>query len=422
KLKKILAGMGAFIAPFIFVTILSSANTLGFDVASYQDSTPVYMQSLKDKGGSFVLAKLGGSGGGEGTHYKNPKASAQLASASSVGMEIGSYFWGQFGSNQSDAIKMANMAIDDAQRVGLKTDSVIALDYEQGATSDKEANTQAIISFMETIQKANYKAVLYSGASYLRNYINVEEIGSTFGARIWVASYKTMSPQTAPDFRYFPSMNYVGMWQYGSNVYGIDGNVDLTNLMKHGDVKNDVKVTPTAPKVVVSDNTVDGDMTYYSVKSGDSWWSIANKFGLDMYQLAKLNGQTISTVIHPNDQLKLKGTLKNDAKPVQKAQSSNYYTVRYGDSWWSIAYANGMNMHTLANLNGKSIYSVIYPGQTLKISGSVTTSSKVYYTVKKGDTISKIANIYGISTSQIKNLSGLRNINLIFIGQSLRIK
>ncbi|MBZ2405107.1 LysM peptidoglycan-binding domain-containing protein [Liquorilactobacillus hordei] len=422
KFKKILAGMGAFIAPFIFVTILSSANTLGFDVASYQDSTPVYMQSLKDKGGSFVLAKLGGSGGGEGIHYKNPKASAQLASASSVGMEIGSYFWGQFGSDQSAAIKMANMAIDDAQRVGLKTGSVIALDYEAGATGDKEANTQAIITFMETIEKANYKAVLYSGASYLRNYINVDEVGGVFGARVWVASYKTMNYQYAPDFRYFPSMNYIAMWQYGSNVYGIDGNVDLTNLMKHGDVKNDVKVTPTAPKVVVSDNTVDGDMTYYSVKSGDSWWSIANKFGLDMYQLAKLNGQTISTVIHPNDQLKLKGTLKNDAKPVQKAQSSNYYTVHYGDSWWSIAYANGMNMHTLANLNGKSIYSVIYPGQTLKISGSVTTSSKVYYTVKKGDTVSKIANNYGISTSQIKNLSGLKNINLIFIGQSLRIK
>ncbi|MFT8882670.1 MAG: GH25 family lysozyme [Liquorilactobacillus hordei] len=316
KLKKILAGLGAFIAPFIFATIVSSANTLGFDVASYQDSTPAYMQSLKDNGGSFVLAKLGGSGGGEGTHYKNPKASAQLASASSVGMEIGSYFWGQFGSNQLDAIKMANMAIDDAQRVGLKTGSVIALDYEQGATSDKEANTQAIISFMETIQKSNYKAVLYSGADYLNTNINVEKIGSVFGARIWVASYKTMNLQTAPDFRYFPSMNYVGMWQYGSNVYGLDGNVDLTNLMKHGDVKNDVKVTPTAPKVVVSDNTVDGDMTYYAVKSGDSWWSIANKFGLDMYQLAKLNGQTINSVIHPNDQLKLKGTLKNDAKPI----------------------------------------------------------------------------------------------------------
>ncbi|MFT8584833.1 LysM peptidoglycan-binding domain-containing protein [Liquorilactobacillus hordei] len=422
KLKKILAGMGAFIAPFIFAIILSSANTLGFDVASYQDSTPVYMQSLKDKGGSFVLAKLGGSGGGEGIHYKNPKASAQLASASSVGMEIGSYFWGQFGSNQSDAIKMANMAIDDAQRVGLKTGSVIALDYEQGASSNKEANTQAIISFMLTIQKANYKAVLYSGADYLNTNINVEKIGSVFGTRIWVASYKTMNLQTAPDFRYFPSMNYVAMWQYGSNVYGLDGNVDLTNLMKHGDVKNDVKVTPTAPKVVVSDNTVDGDMTYYAVKSGDSWWSIANKFGLDMYQLAKLNGQTISTVIHPNDQLKLKGTLKNDAKPVQKAQSNSYYTVRSGDSWWSIANAHGTNMYTLANLNSKSIYSVIYPGQVLKVAGSVTVSSKVYYTVKKGDTLSVISKNYGTTIASIKALNGLKNVNYIYVGQSLRVK
>lgn len=421
KFKKILAVMGAFIAPFIFATILSSANTLGFDVASYQDSTPAYMQSLKDNGGSFVLAKLGGSGGGEGTHYKNPKASAQLASASSVGMEIGSYFWGQFGANQSEAIKMANMAIDDAKRVGLKTGSVIALDYEQGATSEKKANTQAIISFMETIEKANYKAVLYSGYYYLRNNIDVEKVGSTFGARVWVASYKTMGLQTAPDLRYFPSMNYIGMWQYGSNVYGLDGNVDLTNLMKSGDVKNDVKVMPTAPKTIVSNNTVDGDMTYYDVKSGDSWWSIANKFGLDMYQLAKLNGQTISAVIHPNDQLKLKGTLKNGAKPVQKAQSINY-TVCSGDSWWKIAKKYGMSMYTLASLNGKSIYNMIYPGQVLKVSGSTVTSSKVYYTVRKGDTVSGIASQYGVSISQIKNLSGLKNANLIYIGQLLRVK
>lgn len=324
--KKIVVGLMSFIM-VMFFSIIASANNLGIDVSNYQDSTTQYFQGFKDEGVNFTIVKLGGSGGGEGTHYKNPKASAQLASASSVGLNVGGYFWGQFGSNQSDAIKMANLAIGDAQRVGLKTGSVIALDYEQGATSDKEANTQAIISFMETIQKANYKAVLYSGASYLRNYINTDEVGSVFGTRTWVASYKTTSMQTAPDFNYFPSMNYVAMWQYADNYYGVDGNVDLTNLMSGGDVKNNTPVTPTASKTVVSDNTVDGDMTYYVVKSGDSWYSIAKKFGLDMYQLAKLNGQTISTVIHPNEQLELKGTLKNNASKTSTKTSTKLVTV-----------------------------------------------------------------------------------------------
>lgn len=141
-----------------------------------------------------------------------------------------------------------------------------------------------------------------------------------------------------------------------------------------------------------------------------------------MNQLTKLNGLTINAVIHPDQKLLIKGTLKNDAKPVQKAQSSNYYTVHSGDSWWSIANAHGTNMYTLASLNGKSIYSVIYPGQILKFSGSVTASSKAYYTVKKGDTVSGIAGQYGVSISQIKSLSGLKNVNYIYVGQSLRVK
>lgn len=327
KINGVLMGAVVMIASFLFLCNSISANSLGIDVSNYQDSTTQYFQEFKDKGATFTIVKLGGSGGGEGVHYKNPKASAQLASASSVGLSVGGYFWGQFGSSQSQAINMADYAISDAQRVGLKTGSVIALDYEQGATSDKEANTQAIISFMETIQKANYKAVLYSGSYYLKNNINVDEVGSVFGTRTWVASYKTTSLQTAPDFNYFPSMNYVAMWQYADNFYSVDGNVDLTNLMGDGDVKNNTPVTPTVSKTVVSNNTVDGDMTYYVVKSGDSWYSIAKKFGLDMYQLAKLNGQTISSVIHPNEQLKLKGTLVNNASKTSTKTSTKLVTV-----------------------------------------------------------------------------------------------
>ncbi|KRN31643.1 GH25 family lysozyme [Liquorilactobacillus mali] len=327
KINGMLMGAVVMIASFLFLCSLVSANSLGIDVSNWQDSTTQYFQGFKDKGATFTIVKLGGSGGGEGVHYKNPKASAQLASASSVGLNVGGYYWGQFGSSQSQAINMANLAISDAQRVGLKTSSVIALDYEQGATSDKEANTQAIISFMETIEKANYKAVLYSGASYLRNYINVDEVGSVFGTRTWVASYKTTSLQTAPDFNYFPSMNYVAMWQYADNFYSVDGNVDLTNLMSDGDVKNNTPVKPTASNATLANNTVDGDMTYYVVKSGDSWYSIAKKFGLDMYQLAKLNGKTINTVIHPNDSLKLKGTLVNNASKTYTKTSTQLVTV-----------------------------------------------------------------------------------------------
>jgi LysM repeat protein len=104
------------------------------------------------------------------------------------------------------------------------------------------------------------------------------------------------------------------------------------------------------------------------------------------------------------------------------SQTTETYTVRYGDSWWAIANRYGINMYTLASLNGKSIYSTIYPGQVLKVSESAATSSKVYYTVRKGDTVSGIASQYDVSVSQIKSLTELKNVNLIYVGQSLRVK
>lgn len=52
---------------------------------------------------------------------------------------------------------------------------------------------------------------------------------------------------------------------------------------------------------------------------------------------------------------------------VKGGVAHTYYTVQSGDSWWVIAQRNGMSMTTLASQNGKSIYSTIYPGQTLQL-------------------------------------------------------
>lgn len=52
-----------------------------------------------------------------------------------------------------------------------------------------------------------------------------------------------------------------------------------------------------------------------------------------------------------------------------------------------------------------------------------STSTSVYYTVKKGDTVSAISSRYGISLNTFKNLNpGIRDINKISIGQKLRVK
>lgn len=407
NLVKLAVGLG-WVAGALLIGEVAQANTLGQDVSSYQPSTYEYMQQRYNLGSRFTIVKLGGSGGSEGYHYRNPSASAQLANASKTGQQVGGYFWGQFGANVSSAREMANMAISDAKADGLKQNSVIALDYEAGATSNRAANTDAIIAFMNAIKQAGYKPLLYSGAYYMRQYIDYERVGKTFGVCLWVASYKTTSNQTGPDFNYFPSLPYVAVWQYADNWYGVDGNVAFDNIK--GDVKNNVKVKAT--KNVANSNT-----STYTVKSGDSWWAIANKFGLDMYQLAQLNQKSVNDTIYPNQVLKIKGTLKGYAtKNVAKSKATNY-VVKSGDTLSSIGYRYNINWTSIASLNGISYPYTIYAGQTLKLNGYASTSR--VYTVKSGDTLSAIANRLGQPVYKLAQRNNITNINLIYVGQKI---
>lgn len=52
---------------------------------------------------------------------------------------------------------------------------------------------------------------------------------------------------------------------------------------------------------------------------------------------------------------------------VNTAPAKVYYTVKYGDSFWKIANDHGTTISNLTSLNGLSMYSTIYPGQSLRI-------------------------------------------------------
>ena len=140
-------------------------------------------------------------------------------------------------------------------------------------------------------------------------------------------------------------MNYVAMWQFADNWHGTDGNVELVSVIK-GDVKNAVAVKPTV--------TVSG--SYYIIRPGDSWWSIAAKYGLSMYTLAQRNGKTIYTVIHPGDRLTISG---------QTVTATRAYTVRRGDTLSGISARLGVSVNSLASCNHIRNINWIYIGQRL---------------------------------------------------------
>lgn len=116
------------------------------------------------------------------------------------------------------------------------------------------------------------------------------------------------------------------------------------------------------------------------------------------------------------------GSVAQTAKPSAKPSSSvtGTYTVKAGDTLSGIAAAKGTSVATLQKLNGIKNPNLIRVGQKLKLSGSG--SGAKYHVVKAGDTVSGLAAKNGSSQAQIKAWNKIANVNKIYVGQKLRVK
>ena len=402
KKKKIIPILlsSATVLGLMFVNKVSAATREeGVDVSSYQGSSSSYFKTLKNKGAKFVVVKVGGSGGGEGFHYQNPSASIQLANAKANGLAVGAYFWAQCGSSSSEALRMAKLAVSDAKRAGLKTSSVIAIDYEAGAYSlQKTANTNAVITFMDHIKKAGYKPLFYSGASFARSNVDTKKLINKYGkSALWIASYKTMNAQYAPDYNYFPSMDGIGIWQYADNWKGlnVDGNIQFAKVISNGEV---IKKTPVKQanattnkengvKKLPSSNT-------YTVKNGDSWSSIAKAYGIDINGLAKLNNATTKTMLHPGQKIKLTGTVSGVSTKKKTTKKKVVKKTVKKSSWIK---KNGyLRLNTTIKLRSDAstssrLISTLYSGQVVKFDAYKISGGYIWLRQRRGNGYAYIA-------------------------------
>ncbi len=199
-------------------------RSLGVDVSSYQGTN---MAPYAQAGATFSIVKVS-----QGTGYVNPNAAGQISSSEANGMMTQGYHYATFGGNSGAADAEAAHAIAAAQQVGLPKGTYLACDYEQYASGDVNANTNAVIEFMQRIKNAGYIPLLYSGAYYMKTNLNLSAIVSRFGNCLWIASYPTMSAVDGPNFNYFPSTDGVIMWQYTDNWKGmnVDSSVNVVPM------------------------------------------------------------------------------------------------------------------------------------------------------------------------------------------------
>lgn len=165
--------------------------------------------------------------------------------------------------------------------------------------------------------------------------------------------------------------------------------------------------------------TAPSESTFYTVQKGDSLWKIATKYGLTVDELKKLNNLKNNT-ISVGQNLKVKA---EEEKPVEDYL---LYTVKSGDSLWKIASMYDTTVDTLMKINNLKGTKLTINQQLLvpksdKIEIDIDKEPKgITYTVKSGDSLSKIAKSYGTTVAKIKSANNLTS-DFLKIGQELLI-
>lgn len=423
KIKQLL--LGALLGASILLqsTAYAAVGDQGVDWSRYQGANGIFGYG-HDK---FAICQIGGVNGGG--IYGQSTYETQVASAIAQGKRAHTYIWYQVGGNASLGEQVLNTFLPQVQT---PKGSIVALDYESGASADKQANTNAILHGMRMIKAAGYTPMYYSGKPYTVANVYVDQIIREFPNSLWMAAYPDYNVTPTPNYNVFPSMDGVAIYQFTSTYIagGLDGNIDLTGITDNGYTKNNnpETQTPAISQGQQADNTPKTDIAVgnqVKVKFGANTWAtgeaIPNWVKGRTYSVAQVSGNRvllagINSWINKSDV----EIISVSSAPIQ-APATSTYTVRAGDTLSSIASKFGTSYQALASLNGISNPNLIYVGQVLRVNGSASASS-VYYTVRAGDNLSAIASRYGTSYQSIAALNGLSNPNLIYAGQTLKIK
>jgi membrane-bound lytic murein transglycosylase D len=195
--------------------------------------------------------------------------------------------------------------------------------------------------------------------------------------------------------------------------------------------------TPTVASKTTPSRT---QAKYHTVVRGDNLSDIASSNGVTVTQLKSWNGLSSSTIV-PGQRLAVNATGTSSAHTssssrtvvassaaVPSAASSTKYTVRSGDTLGSIAARYHVATSDLQRWNGIANASSIRSGQVLVVKGGSSSSSSASsaggwttYTVRSGDSLTKIASSHGCSVQELQSWNGLRG-SVIQPGQKLKIK
>ncbi len=334
------------------------ATVPGIDV-SYWNSG-IDWPKVRATGLRFVFIKAT-----EADYYADPTFDDNWLGAKSAGLLRGAYHF--FRSNV-DGKKQAKKFIDYVRSMNDDGELPPVLDLETHDGQSKDRVIARAKAWLDEVEAAfGRKPLIYSGQYFLQDYFSEAGGGPPAWAKdypLWLAQYpNTYTEGQQPSlprgwFRWT-------FWQYSEKgrLNGINANVDLNvfngtleELYKFAGAKI-VTEPPKEPKK-------------HTIAAGDSFETIANKYGVTVRELVNANPQLLKT----GDQLTVpvavaipseSGGSSGGAGGVPSSQRT--YTVKPGDTLYHLAIKYGTTVAAIASANNIPNPNNISVGQVLII-------------------------------------------------------
>ena len=302
---------------------------------------------------------------------------------------------------------------------GKTPDCKLVLDYESFGGVERDEINRIARSFMQRVEElTNKEIILYSDLSNARNTFDTS-LAQDYA--LWIAYYEDRNHLISIQTSWD---TYIGI-QYTDRgrVNGVSGSVDRDLYTE------EIFLNETSEIINNSGNTTpkNTESIEYIVQRGDTLSAIARRYGTTVQEIVDINNIQNPDLIYPGEKLRI---LTNSTIPgsEERGTGSIIYTVQRGNTLSQIAREYHVSVEHIVELNDIKNPNLIYPGQKLRMTESDVTdlspidnTMQVYYVVKEGDTLNGIARRFGITLNEILQYNDIENPNLIFPGQTIRI-
>ncbi|HSJ85669.1 MAG TPA: GH25 family lysozyme [Anaerolineales bacterium] len=326
------------------------ATVPGIDVSYW--NAGIDWPKVRAAGQRFVFAKAS-----EGDSYSDPTFDDNWRGAKSAGLLRGAY---HFFHNNMDAKKQANRFIDYVKSMSDDGELPPVLDLETNDGQTKDKIISRVKTWLDIVESAfNRRPILYSRAYFLQDYFSEVGGGPPTWAReypLWLAQYPNVyveGSQPALPRGWFQWT----FWQYSQTgrVNGINAKVDLNVF--NGSLEQLYRFAGV-------ESSSGRPLQKHTVTAGDSFESIANRYGVTLRELINANPQLLKT----GDQLTIPSENGSGSGSDGGGTSTpRTYTVKAGDSLYAIAIKFGTTVAAIAAANNISNPNQISVGQVLII-------------------------------------------------------